>query len=206
MANRIKIAILISGSGTTLKNLIDRVNDGKLMADISVVISNNPKAGGLEHANKAGIESAVISHKDFSDRESFSDAVFDYLRKTGVSLVVMGGFLRQLSIPGDFENRIINIHPSLIPSFCGKGNYGKRVHQGVLDYGCKLTGCTVHFVDDDYDHGPIIAQAAVPVEADDDAGSLAKRVFMSECELLPEVINLIADERVTVDGRIVTVH
>jgi phosphoribosylglycinamide formyltransferase-1 len=118
----------------------------------------------------------------------------------------MGGFLRQLSIADDFENRIINIHPSLIPSFCGKGNYGKRVHQGVLDYGCKLTGCTVHFVDDDYDHGPIIAQASVPVESDDDAKSLAKRVFESECELLPAVINLIAEERVSVGGRIVSVR
>jgi phosphoribosylglycinamide formyltransferase-1 len=117
----------------------------------------------------------------------------------------MGGFLRQLSIPDDFENRIINIHPSLIPSFCGKGNYGSLVHQGVLDYGCKLTGCTVHFVDDDYDHGPIIAQASVPVEASDDVKSLAKRVFEAECELLPQVINQIAAGQVKVDGRCVVV-
>ena len=146
----------------------------------------------------------MISHREFDDRESFSADVFDALRASGAELIVMGGFLRQLSIPDDFENRIINIHPSLIPSFCGKGNYGSRVHQGVLDYGCKLTGCTVHFVDDDYDHGPIIAQASVAVETDDDVKSLAARVFEAECELLPAVINQIASARVKVTGRIVS--
>ena len=206
MADRLKIAMLISGSGTTLKNLIDKIDQGALNAEIALVVSNNAHAGGLAYAKDAGIESVVISHRDFSDRRLFSDAIFGTLRDSKASLVVMGGFLRQLSIPDDFENRIINIHPSLIPSFCGKGNYGKRVHQGVLDYGCKLTGCTVHFVDDDYDHGPIIAQASVKVESADDADSLAKRVFASECELLPEVINLIAADRISVSGRIVSVR
>ena len=199
-----KIAVLISGGGTTLKNLIDRIDAGSLNAEIALVISNNPKAGGLGFASDASIESKVISHREFDDRESFSADVFDALRASGAELIVMGGFLRQLSIPDDFENRIINIHPSLIPSFCGKGNYGSRVHQGVLDYGCKLTGCTVHFVDDDYDHGPIIAQASVAVETDDDVKSLAARVFEAECELLPAVINQIASARVKVTGRIVS--
>ena len=200
-----KIAVLISGGGTTLKNLIDRIDAGSLNAEIALVISNNPKAGGLGFASDASIESKVISHKEFDDRESFSADVFDALRASGAELIVMGGFLRQLSIPDDFENRIINIHPSLIPSFCGKGNYGSRVHQGVLDYGCKLTGCTVHFVDDDYDHGPIIAQASVAVETDDDVKSLAARVFEAECELLPQVINSIAAGKVSVEGRRVNV-
>jgi len=206
MQKPIKIAVLISGGGTTLKNLIDRIEAGSLSAQIPLVISNNPKSGGLEFANEASIESQVISHKQFEDRQSFSDAIFSAIRNSGAQLVVMGGFLRQLSIPGDFENRIINIHPSLIPAFCGKGFYGSRVHQGVLDYGCKLTGCTVHFVDDEYDHGPIVAQQSVSVESGDDVKSLAARVFDAECELLPSVINLIAADRVAVEGRRVVVR
>ena len=200
-----KIAVLISGGGTTLKNLIERIDAQSLNAEIALVVSNNPKAGGLDFAAAASINSKVISHKDFEGRDAFSDAIFAALRESGAELIVMGGFLRQLSIPDDFENRIINIHPSLIPSFCGKGNYGSRVHQGVLDYGCKLTGCTVHFVDDDYDHGPIIAQASVAVEVGDDVKSLAARVFEAECELLPKVISQIAEGRVKVTGRTVSV-
>ncbi len=205
MGDPLKIAVLISGGGTTLKNLIARIVAGTLDAEIALVVSNNPNAGGLKFASDALIESTVISHKDFDDCISFSVAVFDALRESGAQLIVMGGFLRQLSIPLDFENRIINIHPSLIPSFCGKGYYGSRVHQGVLDYGCKLTGCTVHFVDDDYDHGPIVAQSSVPVETGDDVKSLAARVFAAECELLPIVINQIADGRVSVAGRVVSI-
>lgn len=200
-----KIAVLISGGGTTLKNLIERIDAQSLNAEIALVVSNNRKAGGLDFAAAASINSKVISHKDFEGRDAFSDAIFAALRESGAELIVMGGFLRQLSIPDDFENRIINIHPSLIPSFCGKGNYGSRVHQGVLDYGCKLTGCTVHFVDDDYDHGPIVAQASVAVEVGDDVKSLAARVFEAECELLPKVINQIAEGRVKVTGRTVSV-
>jgi len=205
MSDPIKIAVLISGGGTTLKNLIDRIDAGSLNAEIAIVISNNSKAGGLDFASDASIESTVVSHKDFDDRQMFSEAIFTALRESEAELIVMGGFLRQLAIPDDFENRIINIHPSLIPSFCGKGNYGSRVHQGVLDYGCKLTGCTVHFVDDDYDHGPIIAQASVTVESGDDAKVLAARVFEAECDLLPHVINQIAAGRVKVDGRVVSI-
>ena len=173
MSDPLKIAVLISGGGTTLKNLIDRINAGSLNASVELVISNNPKAGGLDHAKRALINSEVISHKRFDDRQAFSNAIFSSIQNSGADLVVMGGFLRQLSIPAQFENRIINIHPSLIPAFSGKGFYGTRVHQGVLDYGCKLTGCTVHFVDDEYDHGPIIAQQSVPVESGDNAKSLA---------------------------------
>ena len=205
MLQPLKIAVLISGGGTTLKNLINRIGAGSLNAQIALVVSNNPNAGGLQFASEASIDSKIISHKDFADRNSFSTAIFTALRESGADLIVMGGFLRQLSIPDDFVNRIINIHPSLIPSFCGKGNYGSRVHQGVLDYGCKLTGCTVHFVDDDYDHGPIIAQASVAVEPGDDVKSLAARVFEAECQLLPAVINKIADGNVEVDGRRVIV-
>ena len=206
MQNPLRISVLISGGGTTLKNLIDRIAAKSLNASIELVVSNNPNAGGLQFARDAGINTKVISHKDFGDRQSFSNAIYDSIRETESELVVMGGFLRQLSIPEDFENRIINIHPSLIPAFCGKGFYGSKVHQGVLDYGCKLTGCTVHYVDDHYDHGPIIAQQSVAVDPDDDAKSLAARVFAAECELLPAVINQIASGNVSIDGRVVAIN
>ena len=188
----LKICVLISGGGTTLKNLLDRQAAGTLNAAITHVISNRADAGGLSFADEANIPTTVIDHREFDSLEQFSDAVFNAVRRSGADLVVMGGFLRRVLIPTDFENRVINIHPSLIPAFCGKGQYGRRVHQAVIDHGCKISGCTVHYVDDEYDHGPIIAQASVPVLPDDDAAALAARVFATECELLPSVINDIA--------------
>jgi phosphoribosylglycinamide formyltransferase-1 len=205
MPDGFKISVLISGSGTTLKNLIECRDNGKLDVDIAQVVCNNPKARGLEFAAGANIRSTVISHKDFDGVESFSAAIFESVREFGTDLVVMGGFLRRLKIPSDFENRVINIHPSLIPSFCGKGHYGLLVHRGVLEYGCKVSGCTVHLVDDQYDHGPIIAQTAVPVLNDDTPENLARRVFEKECELYPQVINSIAGGNVKVINRRVTV-
>ena len=205
MPDRFKISVLISGGGTTLKNLIECQSRGELNADIALVISNNPAARGLEYAAQANISTLVINHKDFDQIETFSESIFDAVRKTGVGLVVMGGFLRRLKIPSDFENRVINIHPSLIPSFCGKGYYGTRVHRGVIEYGCKVSGCTVHFVDDQYDHGPIIAQKTVPVRNDDTSDDLARRVFEQECELYPQVINSIAAGNITVTDRRVIV-
>ena len=168
-------------------------------------MSNKSDAGGLLFAKEAGIETFVVDHRAFDSTADFSSAVYDVIRPSAPNLLVMGGFLRRLSVAKEFENRIVNIHPSLIPSFCGKGNYGSRVHQAVLDYGCKLTGCTVHFVDDEYDHGPIIAQRSVPVVSGDDAQTLAARVFAAECELYPEVIDQIASGRVRVADRTVCV-
>jgi phosphoribosylglycinamide formyltransferase-1 len=205
MPKPFKIAVLLSGGGTTLKNLIEYHSRNELDVDIAVVVSNNPSAAGLQFADKAGIPCSTISHSDFDGVESFSTAVFGKCRESGAELIVMGGFLRRLKIPTDFNNRVINIHPSLIPSFCGKGYYGSRVHQGVIDYGCKISGCTVHFVDDQYDHGPIIAQQAVPVSDSDDAQTLAQRVFEEECKLYPQVINSIAAGHVTVVDRRVLV-
>ena len=201
------IIVLISGGGTTLKNLIAVQKSGTTNWKISGVLSNNPDAKGLAFAKDEGIEHGVVNHRDFASEDGFSDAV--YAAISGLvqkpDLIVMGGFLRRLNIPEEFKNKIINIHPSLIPSFCGKGNYGSRVHQAVIDYGCKLTGCTVHFVDNEYDHGPIIAQRSVPVENDDTAQSLAARVFEAECELFPEVISQIAAGGVTLHGRTVQI-
>ena len=201
-----KLSVLISGGGTTLRNLIDRQDSGSLDATVTQVISNNPDAGGLQFAKAAGIESVVVNHRDFDSVASFSQAMFAEIRKSKPDLVVMGGFLRRVLIPDDFQNRVINIHPSLIPAFCGKGMYGSKVHAGVIEYGCKLSGCTVHFVDDDYDHGPIIAQATVPVLPNDSANDLAARVFEKECELLPQTINLLASGNVKLTGRVVRVN
>lgn len=206
MPDRFKISVLISGGGTTLKNLIQHHALGQLHVEIAQIVSSNPTAGGLKFAAEANLLTTVVNYKDHSDIEAFSLAIFDSLRNVGTNLVVMGGFLRRLTIPDDFENRVINIHPSLIPAFCGQGFYGTRVHRGVIDYGCKISGCTVHFVDDQYDHGPIIAQAAVPVLEQDTPDSLAARVFEIECQLYPQVINSIASGHVSIKGRRVSIH
>ncbi len=198
------VSVFISGGGTTLKNLIEyrRANEA-CPWEITSVVSNKADAGGLAFAQEAGIETFVVDHRASDSTADFSAAIYDVIRPSTPDLLVMGGFLRRLAVSKEFENRIINIHPSLIPSFCGKGNYGLRVHQAVLDYGCKLTGCTVHFVDDEYDHGPIIAQRSVAVVDGDDAQTLAARVFAAECELYPEVIDRIAGGKISVEGRVV---
>ena len=200
------ISVFISGGGTTLKNLIDYRQANKSCPwEITSVVSNNADAGGLLFAKEAGIETFVVDHREFDSTADFSSAIYDAIGPSSPDLLVMGGFLRRLVVAKEFENRIVNIHPSLIPSFCGKGNYGSRVHQAVLDYGCKITGCTVHFVDDEYDHGPIVAQRSVRVVDGDDAKTLAARVFAAECELYPEVIDQIASGKVSVSDRTVSV-
>lgn len=189
---RLRLAVLISGGGTTLRNLLDWDAAGRLNADIVIVGSSNPDASGLRFAEEAGVPSFVVSHKEVRDEQAFSEQVFAACRRAEVDYVVLGGFLRKLRIPSDFARRVINIHPSLIPSFSGKGFYGRRVHEAVLRQGCRVSGCTVHFVDDLFDHGPIIDQEAVRVEEDDTPESLAARVFAAECQLYPSVINRIA--------------
>ena len=200
-SQKLRVAVLISGGGTTFKNLLDWQHRDRLDVEFALVVSNNPNAAGLGFAEQAKIDSTVINHRHFDSATSFSDTVFRAIVEANVDLVVMGGFLRQLKIPSEFTNRVINIHPSLIPAFCGKGHYGRHVHQAVVDYGCKISGCTVHFVDDHYDHGPIIAQATVPVLPTDDASTLGNRVFEAECELYPSVIQGITDGEIQVKGR-----
>jgi formyltetrahydrofolate-dependent phosphoribosylglycinamide formyltransferase len=195
------VAVLISGGGTTLRNLIEKIEAGSLDVEIRLVISSSPKAGGLHYAEKAGIPSDVVVRKAFDSTEAFSDAIFSRCRRAGAAWVVMGGFLKRVTIPQDFANRVLNIHPALIPSFCGEGFYGHHVHEAVLEYGAKISGCTVHFADNQYDHGPVILQKAVPVMDDDTPDTLAARVFQAECEAYPEVLQLIAAGRVTVEGR-----
>jgi len=186
------IAVLISGGGTTLKNLIDRKAQNTLAVDFRLVVSSNPKAKGLEYAQEASIPARVIRKKDFVDGQAHSDAMFEAIRESGAKLVVMGGYLEHLLIPDDFEKRVINIHPSLIPAFCGKGMYGLYVHQAAIEFGVKVSGCTVHFVDNQYDHGPILLQRTCQVLEGDTPEMLQKRVFELEREALPDAINKIA--------------
>lgn len=202
---KLPIAVLISGGGSTLKNLIAYQSRGELDVDFRLVVSSNPEAKGLTYASDAGIPSVVFEKKKGMTSADYRDLIFPAVRGSGAQLVVMGGFLKHVLIPEDFANRVVNIHPSLIPMFCGKGFYGHHVHEAVLAYGCKLSGCTVHFVDDHYDHGPILMQSSVPVLAGDTPDELAKRVFKAECETLPRAINAIAKGKVRMQGRIVEI-
>lgn len=196
-----RLVVLISGGGTTLKNLLAKIAAGQLSAEIVLVISSTSKAAGLAVAQQAGIPTQVIGRKHFATPEAHSEAVFGACRAAACQWVVMGGYLTHVLIPPDFENRVLNIHPALIPAFCGKGFYGGHVHEAVLEYGSKISGCTVHFVDNEYDHGPIILQIVVPVLDDDTPEALAARVFQAECEAYPEALRRLAHGKVTVDGR-----
>ncbi len=203
---RLKIAVLISGGGTTLRNLLERIEQDNLPLDVALVISSSRKAKGMLYAQERNIPCQVITVLEHPEIADFSEAIFHACRQAKVDLVVMGGFLKQVKVPGDFQNRVMNIHPSLIPAFCGAGYYGIHVHRAVLEQGAKISGCTVHFVDDHYDHGPIIAQRAVEVAPDDTPESLAARIFEAECQIYPEMIAAFADGRIEVQGRQVTVH
>jgi phosphoribosylglycinamide formyltransferase-1 len=196
----LRLAVLISGGGTTLTNLVARINTRALNAQIPLVIASRPDCGGVHRAKDAGVPCEIIVRKDFSSVQEFSDRIFSLCREAQVDLVVCGGFLALIRIPADFLGRIINIHPSLIPAFSGKGYHGHHVHEAVLKRGARISGCTVHFVDDEYDHGPIIVQKTVPVEDNDTADTLAARVFAAECEALPEAIQLFQSGILVIDG------
>ena len=200
-----KIAVLVSGGGTNLQAFIDRIQDGTITnTEITAVISNNKNAYALERARKAGIPAQCVSPKDFPDREAFNEALIRTVDETGADLVVLAGFL--VVIPEKmiqkYRNRIINIHPSLIPSFCGTGYYGLKVHEGVLARGVKVTGATCHFVDEGTDTGPIILQKAVEVRQGDTPKVLQQRVMeQAEWIIMPKAIDLIANGNVSVvDG------
>jgi phosphoribosylglycinamide formyltransferase-1 len=199
--SKMPIAVLISGGGTTLRNLIERQQRDALPIDIRLVISSSQAAKGLQFATDASIPAHVIEKTKKLSPAEYEQRNFDLCRAAGVKYVVMAGFLKHLPIPADFENRVINIHPSLIPAFCGQGMYGLKVHQAAIDYGAKISGCTVHFVDNQFDHGPIIGQWPVPVHDDDTAEVLQARVFAAECEAYPAVLQALASEEITVRGR-----
>lgn len=197
------IAVLLSGGGTTLQNLIAHIAAGMLPARIVTVVSSRADVVGVERARRAGVPVEVVSRRAFPDVDSFSKRTFDLCRAGGARLVCLGGYLQLLRIPDDFRHKVLNIHPALLPAFGGKGMYGHHVHEAVLEYGAKVSGCTVHFVDDQYDHGPIVAQRAVEVHDDDTPDTLAARVFAAECELYPAVIRDMIEGRVHVHGRTV---
>ena len=199
-----KLAVFISGGGTTLRNLIKQQEKGQLDVEFKLVISSCPSAAGLAYAEAANIPQQIVSRSDYTSAENYRDAMFAACREAQVDYVLMGGFIQHVLIPTDFAHRVLNILPSLIPAFCGKGYYGSHVHRAVLDYGAKVSGCTVHFVDDQYDHGPILLQRVVEVEPNDTPKTLASRVFDAECEAYPEAIRLLQSGAVRIEGRSVT--
>ena len=194
----IRLGVLISGGGTTLQNFISRIQAGRLRAEIPLVIASRPGCGGLEHGRKAGIRSEVVARKACAGVEDFSSRIFSLLRDEKVDLVLLAGFLSLIRVPDDFTYRVMNIHNALIPSFCGKGLFGLKVHTAALARGVKVSGCTVHFADNLYDHGPIIVQKPVPVLEGDTPEVLAARVFEAECDAYPEAVQLFSAARIEV--------
>jgi phosphoribosylglycinamide formyltransferase-1 len=198
-----RIGVLVSGGGTNLQAVMDKTDEGYIDAEITVVISNRKDAYALERAKAAGIDARYVVRKDYESDEQRDYAMMRILEDHAVDLVVLAGYLGILSKPfiDAYRLRIINVHPSLIPAFCGKGFYGHHVHQAVLDYGVKVSGATVHFVDEGIDAGPIILQKAVEVKDDDTADTLAARVLEVEHELLPKAVKLFLEGRLSVSGR-----
>ena len=199
------IAVLVSGGGTNLQALIDAAGEGRIQnGKLALVLASKPDAYALTRAEQAGIPTAVVSRKELPDREAFTAEILRVLRQHGTDLVVLAGFLYILS-PAFFEaytNAVLNVHPALIPAFCGDGYYGLRVHETVLSYGVKLTGATVHFVTPETDAGPVVLQKAVVVLEDDTPETLQRRV-MEQCEweLLPQAVSLFCEDRLRVEGR-----
>jgi formyltetrahydrofolate-dependent phosphoribosylglycinamide formyltransferase len=187
----LRLAVLLSGSGRTLDNLLEWISAGRLAASVATVVSSRGDVRGVQIAKRAGIPVTVLppAGRPLAD---WSREIFATCRAEQPDLVVMAGFLHLVEIPADFTGRVINIHPALLPAFGGKGFHGMHVHRAVIDRGCTVSGCTVHLVDNDYDHGRILLQKTVPVLRDDSPESLAARVFAAECDALPEAINRIA--------------
>lgn len=195
----LNIGVLISGGGTNLQAIIDETKSGGINGTIKLVISNKENAYGLERARLSGIKAVY---------ETNEDKIIGLLKENNIDLIVLAGYLKIITpkFVDEFRNKIINIHPSLIPSFCGKGYYGEKVHQGVIDYGAKVTGATVHFVDEGADTGAIIMQETVNVEQDDDVKSLSKRVLEVEHRILKESIRLFCENKLSIQGRRVFIN
>ncbi len=201
MTAPLRIAVLLSGSGTSLENLCEQIDVHRVPGQVCVVIASKPNAFGLNRARRRDIPAVTISRKDHSDVGRFNDAIHAVLDEHEIDLVLLLGFLSPFETRGRFDGHTLNVHPALIPAFCGKGFYGHRVHEAVLEAGVKITGATVHFVDEEYDHGPIILQEAVDVRDDDTPETLAKRVQAAERRLVPEALRLFAESKLTIDGR-----
>jgi len=201
----LRLAVLISGGGTTLLNFLEHIRTGQLNAEIVHVIASQPRCRGVERAQAAGLPVDVVRPRDFSGVESFSSAVFELLRRSRCDVVALAGFLSLLHIPDDFLFKVLNIHPSLIPAFCGPGMYGHHVHEAAIARGVKVSGCTVHFADNEYDHGAVILQRVVEVPDLCTPEQLAALVFQQECEAYPEALRRLKRGQVLVDGQR-TVH
>jgi phosphoribosylglycinamide formyltransferase 1 len=195
------LAVLASGSGTTLQNLIDRISSKSLDARIDIIIASRPNILALERAANAAITAHVVDRKDYPNAADFSAPIFNLMDEHNIDLVCLAGWLCMLHIPPRYEGRVMNIHPALLPSFGGPGMYGQRVHEAVLAHGCKVSGCTVHFVDEKYDNGPIILQRTCPVLENDTPESLAHRVFEEEKIAYPQAIRLFGQGRLKIYGR-----
>jgi phosphoribosylglycinamide formyltransferase-1 len=193
----VPIAVFLSGGGRTLENLLQHKKSHGLPIDVQLVISSRPDVRGVEIGKAAGIESHVIKKSKYPTAEAYTRAMFDPCRQRGAQWVVMAGFLKHVVIPDDYMGRVINIHPSLLPAFGGQGMYGERVHQAAISRGVKFSGCTVHLVDNQYDHGPIVLQRICEVLPDDTPSTLAARVFELECQALPDAIRELIDRERT---------
>ncbi len=200
----IRLGVLLSGGGRTLVNMLERMKSGELAAEVAVVIASR-QCKGVERSEAAGLDVRVVPYKEMPDVQTYSDRLVEILDEAKVDLVILAGFLSFWRIPDRYLGRVMNIHPALLPGFGGHGMYGHRVHEAVLAAGCKVSGCTVHFVNNEYDKGPIVVQRPAPVLEGDTPDDLAARVFEQECIAYPEAIQLFAQGRLTVEGDIVHV-
>jgi len=205
---RLQLGVLASGRGSNFEAILKHIDAGRLLADVRALASNRTSAGALKIAERRNIPALVLSRKDFSSDEMFDQEILDFFRKNEVDFVVLAGYLRLLTavLIQPYKNRILNIHPALLPSFGGKGMFGHHVHEAVLDYGCKVSGVTVHLVDETYDSGPIILQRCVPVQNGDTPDTLAARVLKQEHQIFSEALQLFAEERILIKGRRVYVQ
>ncbi|GIK51094.1 MAG: Phosphoribosylglycinamide formyltransferase [Planctomycetes bacterium] len=204
-AKPVSAVILISGSGTTMQNLVERSRDGRCNLDVLGVISSKHGVPGIDRAKGLNVPVAVCARADYTDADAFSHALFKMIAFKKPDLVLLAGFLSYISLPQRYAGRCMNVHPSLLPKFGGKGMYGIKVHEKVLKHHEKESGCTVHFVDQQYDHGPIILQKKVPVLPEDTALTLSERVQAAEREAYPEAINLYAEHRLLLQGHAVKI-
>lgn len=200
---KVRIGVLVSGGGTNLQALIDEINDKEINGEIIAVVADRKEIYAIERAKNNNIKALIVDRKKYADNVSFNNVLIESLQELNIELVVLAGFLTILnkSFVNTFRNKIINIHPSLIPAFCGKGYYGEKVHKAVIDYGAKVSGATVHFVDEGTDSGPIILQDYVYVDDDETTESLKRKVLNLEHELLPKAVRLYCLGGLIIDGR-----
>ena len=205
MTRKLRLGVLVSGGGRTMLNIADCIDRGDLPASVAVVISSCNEAAAVHRARDRGFDVRVALQKNFTDEKEMHDAITSLLLEHLVDLVCLSGYMRWYRVDSSFEQRVMNVHPALLPDFGGQGMYGRHVHRAVLDSNATVSGCTIHFVDDQYDHGPIILQRTCPVLPGDDVDHLAGRVFEQECLAYPEAIRLFAADRLSVEGGVVNI-